>query len=148
MALDCYVEDGFWALDYTVCDDCVSDAAISRRGGGVSAEYAKQADLAKAAFDKRELEWDRDLSRIVESVFSRELKKSDITAPQEAKPTKNLKKRATLSIYDVAKTQNLAFELSEIRKLVDAYADLQHSLWLDIIRRRDEDALILLLLGA
>jgi len=125
---------------------------VKPRGGGyggfISADDAKRANLAKQAFDKRQREWDEDLSQIIEAAFNRELNKAGIAGPQKKKPVKTIRKKVTRRVYDAVKTDEMGFKLAEIARLIDDYAEVISSYWLDIIRRQDEDAIILLLLEA
>jgi len=119
----------------------------SATGPRYNEEFIRRATLAKKAFEARELEWNEQLGRTLEATFNKVMRQNDAPAPSETKPTKTIRKRVTRRVYDAEVVSELGLKLNDIGRLVDEFAAVMHSNWLDILRRDDEDAIILLLLG-
>jgi len=140
---ECYVEDGYWASGYTVCDDC--SGGQPKPGGGspaINFNEARRRNAAKKAFEARELEWSEDLTRIIDEAFADKAPEARI---EGKKPTKRVRKQIARRVYDNVKRQNLSYKLAQISRLIDDFAALTLQNALDKKRRQNEDALILLL---
>jgi len=148
---DCYVEENYWQKGYTELDDCAANQNQPQQrtqGGGyrVSPAFAKRADIARAAFEAKELEYSADLTRTIHAAFEKLDPATKDTSQPAAKPVKKVRKKITRDVYDSVKLENLGYKLTEIKKLIDAFADRAELFRLDLIRKREEDAIILLLL--
>lgn len=111
-------------------------------------EFIHRANVAKQAFDAREIEWNEQLGRTLEATYAKVLRQNDVAAPSKTKPTRTIRKRVTRRVYEAEIVSEMGLKLNDIGRLVDEFANVLHSNWLDILRRDDEEAIILLLLGA
>ena len=105
-------------------------------------EFIRRATLAKKAFEARELEWNEQLGRTLEATYTKVLRQNKVAAPSKIKPTKTIRKRVTRRVYDAEIVSDLGLKLNDIGKLVDEFAYVLHSNWLDILRRDDDLSLI------
>ena len=150
MAAPCYVEEGYWAAGYTVADVCTPPVAQLLVVGGVGA--AARMAAARAAFARRDVEWNEQLARIIDKAFQDEAE-SGRSAPQQGvararpRPTKRVKRRVAKAVFERAKLEQIGLRISQAARLVEVYAAAlqrhRDSEW----RRQEEDAITLLLLA-